>query len=256
VIAAAVLLCTGAWASTTPGSGDGNLLTNSDFKSNDGALPAGWKVETLPACGFRFLVHQHSDAAAEFEMINDEPIEATLEQSVHLKPGWYSFTAELKMESIGTSGMPPELFVKAETLPIQSRVHEVGWSDDWRKLHVTFRTGSMVPDVFVGISLGWWGGPNTGRVLIRNPLLVPAPHAVATEAKNESADLEVAQDPDLENIADVRYGKLYKEQATFSPTSHPLSRPWTVVAAYAALLILAFFGWRAVSPIRAKHPLR
>ena len=173
LVIAAILLWVGVGRPSSPSSSDQNLLANANFVASGRSMPTGWSVRSLPGCGFRYAVLKDG-AVGEFEIINDEAVESSLQQSVHnLKPGWYLFTADIKTETVGSAGSPPELFVKSATLPIHNRAHTLGWNDDWQKLHLTFSAGSRISDVVVGFGLGTWGRPNTGKLLIRNPTLIP-----------------------------------------------------------------------------------
>lgn len=249
LVVAAILFWAGLGTSTALNGSDDNLLLNSDLRSGDGDVPTDWKVDALPGCGFRFILHKSNGAAGEFEIINDDPAESSLQQSVRLKPGWYHFTAEIKVETLGSAGAAPELFVKSLTLPIQTRAHPMGWRNGWRTFHLFFKTGPRVRNVAVGCALGAWGSPNTGRMLFRKPTLVPT---AEPQSFQESSDRE---NHDLEQIADSRFGAAGAEKA-FLPAEYPLGRRWTVAAVYAVFLIVAIFGWCAVSPRRAKRLLR
>ena len=248
VLASTLCASTGNTASSNGGS---NLISNGNFVAGGKGTPSGWKVHTLPSCGFRYEVHPHSDGPAEFEFINEEPVESSLLQAVSLKPGWYSFSVEMKAASLGTEGAPPMLFARSTTLPLQTFARALDWREDWRTLRLSFRTGVKVPEVLVGFGLGSWGRPNTGRVLVRNPVLVASDGPAALRS---SADLEVGDDPDLERIAETKYRQLYalREEKNSVPSAAPnslLNARWSVIALYAAFLIIAALGWWLVSPV-------
>jgi len=246
-IVAAILIWMSAAALAEANDSNLNLIDNPDFTSA-GGVPTGWSIHTLPGCGFRFEVHQQSGAPGEFALINDEPVESALQQSVTLKPNWYLFTAEIKTESLGTAGSPPQLFVKSSTFPIQTMAHPLGWAEDWRILRLTFRVGVKIPEVVIGFGLGNWGRPNTGRLRIRNPTLV------ATEGQATvvgSPEIDVEDNPDLEKIAETKFAQLYAlREEKPAVASNRFAARWTVVAVYAALLLIAIIGWWLVSPKR------
>jgi hypothetical protein len=251
LIATAQLLL-GAAAATAagPNASDHNYLVNSGFKPGKGETPADWNIKTLPGCGFRFVLHQYPGASNEFEIINDEAVESSIQQLVHLAPGWYSFSVEIKVESLGSAGAEPEIFVHAGSLPISTRVHLPGWSSDWRKLALLFRAGSKVPDVLVGCSLGRWGAPNTGQILIRNPALVAV---TDPERSKLNADFQQQDTYDLDALAEQRYGKALAAQAAEAAQPRYRLGPWVtsgwaVAAIYAGFLLIAGVGWIAVSP--------
>ncbi len=238
-------------SSNSANNSDQNLLVNTNFIAIGSAMPKDWSVRSLPGCGFRYAVRKEGDIG-EFEIINDEPVESSLQQSVHnLKPGWYSFTADIKTETVGSAGAPPELFVKSANLPVQTRVHTLGWTDDWRKLHLSFSAGPRISEVIVGFGLGTWGKPNTGKLLIRNPSLIPT---TTPEAGRQSSDLEVEENQDLEHFAESRFSELFavREEQPSAPDGRFGGR-WSVVAVYAAFLIVAICGWSVVSPKRSRR---
>ena len=77
---------------------------------------------------------------------------------------------------------------------------------------------------------------------------------VATGAPStvtEGADLDVEENPDLEQIAETKFAQLYalREEKTAAPDNRFTAR-WTVVAVYAALFLVAFVGWSLISPKR------
>src|SRR5580698_455529 len=84
-----------ARGSASSASNDGNLIVDSELNSVAGRMPQGWSVSTIPECGFRYEVRPDADGMSAFEIINDAPVESVLQQSVHLEPGWYSFTADI-----------------------------------------------------------------------------------------------------------------------------------------------------------------
>ena len=249
IAALAMYPCAARAASSDAGN---NLLINSGFTSSGKRLPHGWRMHTLPNCGFRYEIHRPGDGPAEFEFINEEPLESSLLQTVRLKPGWYRFSVDIKAESLGTEGAPPMLYARSSTLPIQTFARALNWSEDWQTLRLSFRTGEKVPEVVVGFGLGNWGRPNTGRLLVRNPVLLASDGPAAIR---RSADLEVEDNPDLEGIAETKYRQLYalREQekpASSNPTNGLLGARWTIVALYGVFLLIAVFGWRMTSIAR------
>jgi hypothetical protein len=229
--------------------GTENLVVNSDLTSNNGQIPNGWEVRTIPNCGRRSTLQQDADGANDFEIINDDPVETTLQQLVHLKPGWYYFSAEIKIEVLGSAGAPPELFVKASDFPLESKVHPLDWSPEWQKYHVLFNAGAMVPDFVVGYSLGGWGSPNTGRVLFRKPVLVTV---TDPEALKKRSGLEVEGGYDLEGVAEKRYVRLTAQgtEAARGSKNSVWSKRWTIFVLNGGLILVAILGWRAVAPPR------
>jgi hypothetical protein len=249
----AILLPTAVTASAAEGIppaaklGTENLIANTDLTSDDGMVPTGWQVRTIPNCGRRSALRQDANGVNDFEIINDDPVETTLQQLVHLKPGWYYFSAEIKIEMLGSAGSPPELFVKASDLPLENKVHPLDWSTDWQNYHLLFNAGTMVPDFVVGCSLGGWGSPNTGHLLFRKPVLVSVGDP---DALRKRSGLEVEGGYDLEGLAEKRYVRLSAQgtEASRGARNSMWSKRWTIVALNAGLLLVALLGWRTVGP--------
>jgi hypothetical protein len=241
VMVAVLLWCTCLGSSFAATGNGNNLLLNSEFKSAGGAVPEHWKVEVLPPCGSSYAVHQ-ANGASEFELINDKDVESAFAQTLTLEPGWYQFNMEVQTEVLGSEGAAPELFAKAVALPVQTRTHPMGWKAGWHEYQLTFKVGPSVREVSVGVSLGTWGSPNTGKVLVRNPILTAAeePHAL-------KGDLNDFEKYDLQRLADKRFNSPGAKEA-FAPAKYPPGRFWTVAAVYLGFLMLTIFGWWAVSP--------
>ncbi len=223
-----------------------NLFVNGALKSDNGSLPTGWQFGALPPCGSSVIAHktENSDPEpGEVEIINDSPAESTFAQPLTLKPGWYQFTAEINVESLGSGGASPELFAKSLALPVTTRTHPMGFRTGWRKYQLTFKTGPSIPAVIVGCALGAWGSPNTGRILMRNPVLVTA------EPPKAGEEFEDVEKYDLQKVADSRFPSAEAKEA-FLPPKYPHGRVWTVAAIYGGFLLVAIFGWWGLSPRR------
>ncbi len=242
-IVLALLAGSGAGTSAAQDSSQKNLFANSDLKSEGGGLPTGWQFGALPPCGSSFAVHKSAGSdpePGEVEIINDSPAESTFTQALTLKPGWYRFTAEINVEMLGSVGESPELFAKSRTLPVTTRTHPMGFRTGWRKYQLTFKTGPSIPEVAVGCALGAWGNPNSGRLLMRNPMLIAVGPPKAGE---EFEDLEKY---DLQKLADSRFPSGEAKEAFFPP-KYPRGRGWTVGAIYGGFLLVAIFGWWGIS---------
>jgi hypothetical protein len=245
IIFAAILFSFAPELSHAMANDAANLITNSDLKAHNGAVPTNWKTESLPPCGARLILHSNHGASDEFEIANDRQVESQLEQNVDLKPGWYRFTADIKVETLGSEGAPPELFARVRSLPVQTRTHPLGWSDGWRNYGLNFKVGAREHAIAVGFALGDWGSPNTGRIFFRNPKLVPTtkPHSL-----EEASDLETY---DLDHLTESRFGPGAEE--AYLPAQYLSGARWTVALAYLGLLMVAVFGWWAISPGQAKR---
>jgi hypothetical protein len=242
----AILLWTCAGTSLAQDVSQKNLLSNSDLKSNGGGLPTGWQVDALPPCGSNFVAHkwQKSDPQpGEIEVISDSPAESAVSQALTLEPGWYQFSAEINIETLGSAGASPELFAKSRTLPVTTRTHPMGFRTGWRKYQLFFKVGPSVREVAVGCALGAWGNPNTGRLSIRNPRLV------AIEPPKAGEEFEDREKYDLQKLADSRFASADAKEA-FSPPKYPRGRRWTMGAVYGGFLGLTLLGWYGVSPGR------
>ncbi|HVN29436.1 MAG TPA: hypothetical protein VMT64_13155, partial [Candidatus Binataceae bacterium] len=252
VVFAAMLICASmgpAWAADIASSGasaPANLLRNSELKTLPGIVPPGWRVHTIPDCGFKSASHPEANGTNNFELINQNPIESIFYQTIHLPPGWYSFSAEIKIESMGTEGAAPELFVKASSFAVDHRVHPVEWSDDWQTYHTVFRAGDRVSDFQVGCALGQWGNPNRGRFLFRNPVLT----AAENPANLKNQGMQGHEGFDMEGTVENRYFKATAQQVGAVKVVKPaiksnlFNQRWSIIALNVGLLGFALLGWR------------
>ena len=248
-IAIAILL-SGLALSASSAVADDNLLSNASLKAGSGGLPSEWKTISDPGCGSRFILHNSADAPGELEIVNEEPVESSVEQTVELKPGWYHFSAEMNVQELGSSGADPELFVRSTLLrAIKNTAHQIGWQSGWQKVSLFFKAGTKVKEVVVGCSIGNWGSPNTGRILFRNPTLLPVAAPPHLEASSTG---EVKDSRDLDELAEKYSGRLGAGSNPSPPASYAfLGKPWTVVAAYLGLLAIVIVGWLGVSHPRS-----
>jgi hypothetical protein len=145
-----------------------NLLCNPDLTAGSGSAPQCWEhdADTLPPGEVTFEWLQN-EAPAELEVFNYQPRDSRWKQTVHLKPGWYHFTASVRTENVGSVGSGANLSIM-ESWIVSREVKDSGyWEPVGFYLQVPKET-----DVVMALRLGLYSGENTGRAFFRDPSVV------------------------------------------------------------------------------------
>src|SRR5579871_6437164 len=79
-----------------------NLLCNPDLTAGSGDSPQCWQHDpyTMPPGDVTFEWEKDRQPA-DLSIWNYQPADSRWEQTVHLKPGWYHFTASARTENVG-----------------------------------------------------------------------------------------------------------------------------------------------------------
>ena len=142
-----------------------NLLLNPDLSAGTGDSPQYWQhdVYSGPPGDVSFQWHNEQQPA-ELEVFNYQPWDSRWTQKVHLKPGWYHFTASVRTENVG------ELDTGANVSIMESWIlsRHVEGSSYWQTLGFYLQIPKET-DVVFALRLGFYSSENTGRVFFRNP---------------------------------------------------------------------------------------
>ena len=196
-----------------------NLLVNSRFASGSGANPDHWRTEAWinAAATSSYGWTRAASGPGEVEVSNIRPNDARWVQPLVLGPGWYRISTEVRTENVGATaqGATVSLLEDGANSP------DVRGTSGWRPIGLYVKVGSHGADIEIALRLGGFSSLNTGRAFFRNPsvTLVNAPPAAA------------AATFDLDAI----------RKASGSP---PIGHPATLIAVFAALGALAYYGWR------------
>jgi hypothetical protein len=154
----AVLLAIGnGCRSTTAPIRNGDLTHGAD-------APDYWQSNPgLP--GTSILRWNHSGKGpAELQIDNIKPNDCHWTQIVHLDPGWYLFTAEVRAE-----GVPSE-HAGANLSSLEDGIIStpISGTTDWKTLGFYLKVGQAGADLPIACRLGGYSSPNTGKAFFRN----------------------------------------------------------------------------------------
>lgn len=143
-----------------------NLILNGDLRQGAGNLPEnwhtnGWKIGPEFASGT--WVHR-SGAPGELEVFSLQPNDFYWAQTLHLDPGWYHFTAEVRAEDVPQGGGGANLSVIEDGI---TSPHIFG-TTDWQTVGFYLKVGSSSGDVSIACRLGGFASLNTGKAFCRN----------------------------------------------------------------------------------------
>jgi hypothetical protein len=81
---------------------DGNILINGDLTKGSGNQPDHWHTDAWKnEASFTTYHWNHEGSVNELEISSSKPNDARWAQPVHLGPGWYHFTADIRTEGVG-----------------------------------------------------------------------------------------------------------------------------------------------------------
>ncbi len=144
-----------------------NLLLNPDLSAGSGDSPQYWEHDsyTQPPgdVSFDWLKDQ---SPAELEVWNYQPHDSRWQQTVHLKPGWYHFTASVRTENVGEVDTGANISIM-ETFFVSRNVKGTGY---WEPVGFYLQIRSET-DVVFACRLGLYSSENTGRAFFRNPIV-------------------------------------------------------------------------------------
>jgi hypothetical protein len=150
---------------TSPAAAQTNLLCNSDLSAGSGDSPQCWTHDayTQPPgdVTFDWLKDQQP---AELEVWNYQPLDSRWKQTVHLKPGWYHFSAEVRTENVGEVNVGANLSLMETWIMSRNVQGSSYWEPVGFYLEVPKET-----NVVLALRLGFYSSENTGRVYFRNP---------------------------------------------------------------------------------------
>ncbi|HKD70202.1 MAG TPA: hypothetical protein VKB84_25420 [Candidatus Binataceae bacterium] len=165
-----------------------NLLCNPNLSGGSGDSPRCWQHDpyTLPPgdVTFDWLKDQQP---AELEVWNYEPADSRWKQSLHLKPGWYHFTASVRVENVGEIDTGANISIM-ESWILSRHVKGTGY---WEPIGFYLQVPKET-DVELACRLGFYSSQNTGRAYFRN---VSATAVTAPGADDPSFKLETWAQP-------------------------------------------------------------
>jgi dolichyl-phosphate-mannose-protein mannosyltransferase len=196
-----------------------NLLSNGDFANGSGKSPDSWRTggwnESPAITGYDWLHAPGSEP--ELVVNNLQPNDARWLQTLTLGAGWYFITVEARTENVPAAAAGASVSLDEDSI----NSPELHGASDWQRLGLYLKVGEHGADVDVALRLGGFGSLNTGRAYFRKARVV------------KLAALPANAEPIFDLLVVRR-----------SQVSPPVGRPWTLVATFVLLTILAVIGWK------------
>src|SRR5689334_303395 len=146
-----------------------NLACNADLSAGSGDSPQCWVHDpyTQPPgdVSFDWLKDQQP---VEVEVWNYQPLDSRWTQAIHLKPGWYHFSAEVRTENVGEVKVGANVSIM-ETWIMSRNVHG---SSYWEPVGFYLQVPKET-NVVMALRVGFYSSENTGRAFFRNPNVTP-----------------------------------------------------------------------------------
>jgi dolichyl-phosphate-mannose-protein mannosyltransferase len=165
-----------------------NLLLNADLTAGTGDAPQNWQHDpyTGQPGDVEFEWVNYTDPAS-LEVFNYQPRDSRWTQKLHLKPGWYHFTASVRTENVGEVDTGANISIM-ESWILSRHVHGTSyWEPVGFYLQVPKET-----DVTLACRLGFYSSQNTGRAYFRDLSVVKV---AAPAADDPSFKLETWAKP-------------------------------------------------------------
>ncbi|HUN57397.1 MAG TPA: PA14 domain-containing protein [Candidatus Binataceae bacterium] len=168
-----------------PASAGDSLIVNGNLSEGNGSSPTGWRVDAWHP-GASTLTWQPAPGGGQLQVVNKQPNDARWVQHLHLAPGWYHFSAQLRTRNVGADKPGGSLCLLQDWVSSQ----QLHGDNDWQSVDFYVKAGSGGADVDLACRLGGFAGLNTGEVDCRGirAAAVGAPAASSTP----QYDLEAA----------------------------------------------------------------
>jgi hypothetical protein len=160
ILSLAVLLLTVGLAR----AGD-NIIANPDLTKGKGAVPEGWTSEgwisTPDASTYNWV---HGPGGGELEISSTKGNDARWIQNLHVGPGWYYFSAELRSDNVGANNTGASIGLMEDGI-ISQQLHG---TNNWTRVGFYLKAGDQGADIVLDCRLGGFASLNTGRMACRN----------------------------------------------------------------------------------------
>ncbi len=203
-----------------------NFVANGDLSKGSGAVPDQWQSEAWQK-GDEFSTytwHPAGAAPAMLEVSSSKPNDARWSQKVHLGPGWYHFTAEMRAEDVPSTSVGANLSIVEDGM-ISEQLHG---TTDWQTVGFYLKAGGSGADVELGCRIGGFANLNTGKVFCRD--------LKAVEIAGEPPDAGLKYDLDvIRGVSSAEESDSTNPSAPSGPTNNTASVTALFVAALAVL---------------------
>jgi len=157
---------------TTSALAQSLLLGNGDFSNGSGNSPDSWRTQSwvnLPTT-YYFWIKPSGGYPGEVGIENREPNDSHWEQPLHLGPGWYYVSAEVKTEGVDFTNGLCGAFIGLADQGVVSL--DLEGDRDWQRLGFYVRIGESGADIEVLLRLGGFSEYCTGEALFRGVSVV------------------------------------------------------------------------------------
>jgi len=222
LIVCAVFICTALAVGTSAScfaDEQKNLLLNADFAKGSEDQPDSWRTEAWINSpeAFQTHWHQYSDKPSEMEVDNLQANDGRWMQPLTLTPGWYELSVDIRTENVGANLSGATISIMEDGIMSP----ELHGTSDWKRETLYLKVGGQGADIDVALRIGGFGSLNTGKAFFRNASLVkidaPPPGTTPTY--------------DLQSI-----------RKSAEPV--PIGSPISLLLTFAALIGIAWAGWR------------
>ncbi len=166
-----------------------NILVNGDLTKGSGNQPDRWHTDAWKNEASFTTYHwdRREGSAGELEISSSKPNDARWAQSVHLGPGWYHFTADIRTEGVGQDQNLGGACLSILEDGIVSQ--QLRGTNNWQTVGLYLKVGESSADVQVACRLGGYASLNTGKVFCRNLQAVKIAAPPADAASKYDLDL-------------------------------------------------------------------
>jgi hypothetical protein len=142
-----------------------NIIANPDLTRGKGAVPEGWTSEgwisTPDASSYNWV---HGPAGGQLEISSTKGNDARWIQNLHIGPGWYYFSAELRSENVGANNTGASIGLMEDGI-ISQQLHG---TNNWTRVGFYLKAGDQGADIVLDCRLGGFASLNTGKMACRD----------------------------------------------------------------------------------------
>jgi len=147
------------------GLADDNIIANPDLTEGKGAAPQGWTSEGwINSPDTSTYNWAHDAAGGRLEITSTKPNDARWIQNLHIGPGWYYFSADIRGANIGDNNTGASIGLMEDGI-ISQQLHG---TRDWTRVGFYLKAGDKGADIVLDCRLGGFASLNTGTMACRN----------------------------------------------------------------------------------------
>jgi PA14 domain len=142
-----------------------NIIANADLTKGQGAVPEGWTSEGWIASPDTSTYNWvQAPGGGQLEIYSTKGNDARWIQNLHVGPGWYHFSAELRSEGVADNNTGASIGLMEDGI-ISQQLHG---TTDWTRVGFYLKAGGKGADIVLDCRLGGFASLNTGKMACRN----------------------------------------------------------------------------------------